>query len=172
MATLILAVFLGVALLGAASSVLVVAVAQRPSARRPHEDAGLLRMTAEVHTGMEQTLVALIRELHLPRGGSDIAYGHLYCSSRGDDLLLIRSRSEIDRGLHAAIRLLPASRFTGLEYRIQQLPGDDALRARVLGLEADLVHAVRAVDGTAEIHLAATGLRQFDALRTLSADPV
>ena len=123
---------------------------------------GLLRMTAEVHTGWEQTLLGLVRELGLPRGAGELRYGQLYVETRSEQRLLVRSRSEIGRGFVGAIDLDPRRGLTRVTYAILRLPGDEALHAQVLDLELLLISALRRIDRNVNVQLAADALRDFN----------
>jgi hypothetical protein len=161
-----LIVLTAVALVGAALGVLVALRGERAGAvhapPRDEQEQGLLRVTGEIHTGWEQTLIGLIRELQLPREASDVAYGALYLESRSEHRLYVRTRSEIGRGFLGVIDIRPRRGPTEITYAIVRLPGDDGLHARVLDFELDLIAAMRRIDGNANVHLAAEALREFD----------
>jgi hypothetical protein len=127
---------------------------------------GLLRVSAEIHTGWEQTLLGVIRELQLPRGAQDVAYGALYLEPRTEHRMLVRTRSEIGRGFLGAIDITPRRGPTHLTYSILRLPGDEQLHSRVLDFELQLISAVRKIDGRANVRLAAEAIREFDRPRT------
>jgi hypothetical protein len=126
------------------------------------QEQGLLRVTAEIHTGWEQTLIGLIRELQLPRSAQDIAYGSLYLEASTEHRMFVRTRSEIGRGFLGAIDIVPRRGPTHLTYAIIRLPGDDQLQGRVLDFELRLIAALRQVDPGANVRLAADALRDFD----------
>ena len=154
-------------LLAVAGAVIGVGVALRSggSDRSPagiHSQQGLLRLTAEVHTGWEQTLLGLIRELGLPRGAGELRYGQLYVETRTEQRLLVRSRSEIGRGFVGAIDLEPRRGLTRVTYAILRLPGDEGLHAQVLDLELHLISALRRIDRDVNVQLAADALRDFN----------
>jgi hypothetical protein len=155
-----------VALVGAGIGVLVALRSEQAGAvhapPRDEQEQGLLRVTAEIHTGWEQTLIGLIRELALPREAVDVAYGALYLESRSEHRLYVRTRSEIGRGFLGVIDIRPRRGPTQVTYGILRLPGDDKLHARVLDFELDLIAAMRRIDGNANVHLAAEALREFD----------
>jgi hypothetical protein len=160
-----LIVLTAVAVVGAAVGVLVAlrsAAAEVGAPPRDEQEQGLLRVTGEIHTGWEQTLIGLIRELRLPRDANDIAYGALYLESRSEHRMFVRTRSEIGRGFLGAIDIVPRRGPTQIAYSILRLPGDEQLHARVLDFELDLIAAMRRVDGNANVHLAAEALREFD----------
>lgn len=155
-----------VAVVGAAIGVLIALRGERTSAvggpPRDEQEQGLLRVTGEIHTGWEQTLIGVIRELQLPREAKDVAYGALYLESRSEHRMYVRTRSEIGRGFLGVIDITPRRGPTQLTYSILRLPGDDQLHARVLDFELDLIAAMRRIDGNANVHLAAEALREFD----------
>lgn len=161
-----LIVLTAVAVLGAALGVLVALRSERASAvgalPREEQEQGLLRVTGQIHTGWEQTLIGLIRELQLPRDPGDVAYGALYLESRTEHRLHVRTRSEIGRGFLGIIDIVPRRGPTEVTYSILRLPGDDQLHARVLDFELDLIAAMRRLDAHANVHLAAEALREFD----------
>ena len=125
-------------------------------------EQGLLRLTADVHTGWEQTLLGLIRELGLPRGAGELRYGQLYVETRTEQRLLVRSRSEIGRGFVGAIDLEPRRGVTRVTYAILRLPGDEGLHAQVLDLELHLIASLRRIDRDVNAQLAADALREFN----------
>ena len=155
-----------VAVVGAALGVLVALRSERAGAvgapPRDEQEQGLVRVTGEIHTGWEQTLIGLIRELQLPRDAKDVPYGALYLESRSEHRMWVRTRSEIGRGFLGVIDITPRRGPTRLSYAILRLPGDDQLHARVLDFELDLIAAMRRIDGNANVHLAAEALREFD----------
>jgi hypothetical protein len=161
-----LIVLTAVALAGAALGVLLTLRGERTGAAgtppRDEREQGLLRVTGEIHTGWEQTLIGLIRELQLPREASDVAYGALYLESRSEHRMHVRTRSEIGRGFLGVIDIVPRRGPTRVTYSILRLPGDDQLHARVLDFELDLIAAMRRIDRHADVHLAAEALREFD----------
>ncbi len=130
------------------------------------QEQGLLRVTAEIHTGWEQTLVGLIRELQLPRSGQDLGYGSMYLEASTEHRMFVRTRSEIGRGFLGAIDIVPRRGPTHLTYAIIRLPGDEELQGRVLDFELRLISALRQVDSRANVRLAADALRDFDRPRT------
>lgn len=156
------------AVLAIAGAVIGVGVALRSGGGDPQPrgsvggEQGLLRMTAEVHTGWEQTLLGLVRELGLPRGAGELRYGQLYVETRSEQRLLVRSRSEIGRGFIGAIDLEPRRGFTRVTYSILRLPGDEALHKQVLDLELHLISALRRIDSDVNVQLAADALRDFN----------
>ena len=157
-----------IAVLGAAVGVAVAlrsGETRTPGTGSRNEEEGLLRVSGEIHTGWEQTLIALIRELHLPRNGADVPYGALYLESSTEHRLYVRTRSEIGRGFLGAIDLTPQRGPTRVAYSILRLPGDEHLHARVLDFELDLIAAMRRVDANANVHLAADALREFERSR-------
>jgi hypothetical protein len=161
-----LIVLTAVAVIGAALGVLVGLRGERAGAvgapPRDQQEQGLLRVTGEIHTGWEQTLIGLSRELRLPREAGDVAYGALYLESRNEHRLNVRTRSEIGRGFLGVIDISPRRGPTHVAYSILRLPGDDQLHARVLDFELDLIAAMRRIDANANVHLAAEALREFD----------
>lgn len=161
-----LIVLTAVAVIGAAIGVLVAlrsaAAGEAGGPPRDQQEQGLLRVTGEIHTGWEQTLIGLIRELQLPRNVNDIPYGALYLESRSEHRMYVRTRSEIGRGFLGAIDITPRRGPTRIAYSILRLPGDEQLHARVLDFELDLISAMRRVDRNADVHLAAEALREFD----------
>jgi hypothetical protein len=155
-----------VAVAGAAIGVLVALRSERAGAvgtpPRDEREQGLVRLTGEIHTGWEQTLIGLIRELRLPRESNDVAYGALYLESRSEHRMYVRTRSEIGRGFLGVIDITPRRGPTQVTYSIRRLPGDDQLHARVLDFELDLISAIRRIDTNSNVHLAAEALREFD----------
>ncbi len=125
-------------------------------------DTGLLRVTAEVHTGWEQTLLGLYRELGLPRQPDGLAYGALYVEPQNEQRLLLRSRSEIGRGFLGAADIQPGRRSTTVRYTILRLPGDDRVRDRVLDLELQIITALRRIDRDVEVQLSGGALRELE----------
>src|SRR4051812_384613 len=87
--------------LGAAVGVGIAVRVGRDTARSgaPGQQIGLERLRGTLHLGAEQTLLGLHREVDLPRGVADVPYGGMYVVDAGDRRLVIRTRSEIDRGL-------------------------------------------------------------------------
>lgn len=154
--------------LAVAGAVIGVLVALRSGDGQPQPrgtvggEQGLLRMTAEVHTGWEQTLLGLVRELGLPRGAGELRYGQLYVETRSEQRLLVRSRSEIGRGFIGAVDLEPRRGFTRVTYAILRLPGDETLNAQVLDLELHLIGALRRIDPDVDVQLAGDALRDFN----------
>jgi hypothetical protein len=139
----------------------------REAGTRDPQEEGLLRVSAEIHTGWEQTLVGLVRELYLPRGAEDIAYGALYLEPRTDRRMFIRTRSEIGRGFLGTVDITPGRGSTHVAYAILRLPGDEQLHARVLDFELRLISAIRSVDRDASVRLAADALRELDRRRPI-----
>lgn len=134
---------------------------------RADQEQGLLRVTAEVHTGWEQTLIGLIRELQLPRTAQDLGYGSLYLESSTEHRMFVRTRSEIGRGFLGAIDIVPRRGPTHLTYAILRLPGDEQLQGQVLDFELRLISALRRVDPGVSVRLAADALRAFDRARAM-----
>jgi hypothetical protein len=165
-----LIVLTAIAVVGAVIGVLVALRGERTGATgasaHDEQEQGLVRLTGEVHTGWEQTLIGLIRELRLPRDANDVAYGALYLESRSEHRMHVRTRSEIGRGFLGVIDITPRRGPTQLTYSIRRLPGDDQLHARVLDFELDLISALRRIDANANVHLAAEALREFDRPRS------
>ncbi|GAA4756962.1 hypothetical protein GCM10025783_32950 [Amnibacterium soli] len=165
-----LIVLTAIAVVGAVIGVLMALRGERTGASgasaHDEQEQGLVRLTGEIHTGWEQTLIGLIRELRLPRDANDIAYGALYLESRSEHRMHVRTRSEIGRGFLGVIDITPRRGPTQLTYSIRRLPGDDQLHARVLDFELDLISAVRRIDANANVHLAAEALREFDRPRS------
>lgn len=153
-----------VAVLGAIAGV-VVAVRSGGLGERARTsvgaEQGLRRVTAEVHTGWEQTLLGLTRELGLPRTPADLRYGQLYLETRTERRVFVRSRSEIGRGFLGAIDLDPRRGLTAVTYAILRLPGDDDLHEAVLGFELALIAALRRLDRDVNVQLAADALRSM-----------
>lgn len=162
---LLLPVLLTLLAVAGAATGIGVALRSGGSDRSPsavHREQGLLRLTAEVHTGWEQTLLGLVRELGLPRGAGELRYGQLYVETRTEQRLLVRTRSEIGRGFVGAIDLEPSRGLTRVSYAILRLPGDEALHAQVLDLELHLIAALRRIDRDVNVQLAADALRDFN----------
>lgn len=125
------------------------------------EQVGLVRLRAQVATGSEQTLVALVRELQVPRGRDGAGYGDLYVEPDHADGLVVRTVSQLDRGLIAPLTLRPGAHCTEITYAIVQLPQDEALHDIALDFEARLVSAVRRIDAGSEVRLAGTASRDL-----------
>lgn len=171
MPLLLLVLLVALAAVGAAVGVVVAVRAGgggTTALRAPEGEQGLLRISAEVRTGWEQTLVGLIRELRLPRDLEGVAYGALYLEQRSEHRMAVRTRSEIGRGFLGAIDIEPRRGSTAVTYAILRLPGDEDLHARVLDLELDLISALRRIDADASIHLAADALRELGRQRRRS----
>ena len=162
LAALIVLVLL--ALAGAAAGIVLAIGGSTPPPGRSatRSDPGLLRLTAELHTGWEQTLIGLSRELGLPRQVGDVAYGNLYLQTDSEQRVLIRSRSEIGRGFIGVTDLHTDRRVTRVRYSIRRLPGDDQVRGRVLELEVRLVAALRRIDPDAIVQLTGTAQHELD----------
>jgi hypothetical protein len=111
--------------------------------------------------GAEQTLLGLHREIDLPRGVGDVPYGGMYLAEAADTRLVVRTRSEIDRGLMSVIDIRRTRTATVVVYSILRLPGDQGLLDAVLALELRLIGAVRRLDRTVEVRLSGTALREF-----------
>lgn len=149
------------AVVGAAVGVVVaLSNAQARDQKTARAEPGLLRVTADVHTGWEQTLLGLHRELGLPRRAEDVPYAGLYLEPLHERQLLIRSRSEIGRGFLGITDITPGRGRTAVTYRILRLPGDERVRESVLGLELQLVRALRRIDRTVSVQLAGGPLRE------------
>ena len=164
MESVLFAALVAVAVLGGAAAVLLTRRAAAPGAQitaAAHPE-GLARIHAEVHTGWEQTLLGLTREVGLPRRSSDVAYGGFYLDPQAEDRLLIRSRSEIGRGYIGSFRLQPRRALTLVDYSIVRLPGDDTLHDRVLALELQIIDALRRIDRNVNVQLTGEALRDFD----------
>lgn len=136
-----------------------------PVAGSSNQQEGLLRVNAEVHTGWEQTLLGVTRELQLPLRAQDVGYGAFYLETRSEHRMFVRTRSEIGRGFVGAIDIHPRRGPTDLTYSILRLPGDDRLHAKVLDFELQLISAIRKIDPNANVRLAAEALREFDRVR-------
>ena len=167
-AVLLLAVL---ALGGAAAGIVVAFTGHGRSTSSSPSEPGLLRITAAVHTGWEQTLIGLYRELALPRQPDGLSYGEFYLESQNEQRLLIRSRSEIGRGFIGVTELHPGRRATIVRYTIRRLPGDEQLRDRVLDLELDLITALRRIDRDVEVQLTSGTLRELERQQQTEAAP-
>ena len=146
---------------GTASVLIALRLAPRSRSGGGDDGRGLLRLTAEVHTGWEQTIIGLLHELGLPRSTEGLRYGQLYVETGTEHLLRVRSRSEIARGFLGAIEVRPARRLTAVTYTIVRLPPDDDLQWRVLDLELELVAALRRIDRHVDLQLSAGTLREL-----------
>lgn len=133
-------------------------------------EQGLQRITAAVHTGWEQTLIGLIRELALPRSIEGLRYGQPYLEMRSEQRVLLRTRSEIGRGFLAAIDLVPARGRTVVTYAILRLPGDEDLNPQVLELELRVISALRRLDPNLDAQLSGEALRNFGRLREVDPE--
>lgn len=127
----------------------------------PEGEAGVTRLRADVHSGLEQTTIALIRELRLPHGADGASYGTLYVESAPQGGLLIRSHSMMGRGLYAVVALGASRTQTSVAYAIVRLPSDDSLHPAVHDMELTLVRALRCIDAKADIRLSSTAFRDF-----------
>jgi hypothetical protein len=167
-------VLTALAVLGAVVAVTVALRSGRaggPARRSATAERGLLRITASVHTGWEQTVLGLIREIGLPLEPTDLSYGRLYLQRVTEERTLIRSRSEIGRGFLGAIDITPARGATRVQYAILRLPGDDRINTAVLDLELRLVTALRRVDAHVDLQLSADALRNLDGVRPSPESP-
>lgn len=126
----------------------------------PGEEVGLVRLRAQVATGAEQTLVALVRELQVQRGSDGAGYGELYLDPDSDGVV-VRTVSVLDRGLVAPVTLRPGTHCTEVTYAIVQLPQDEGLHAVALGFEAHLIAALRRIDASSEVRLTGTTMRDL-----------
>lgn len=133
-------------------------------------EQGLQRIVASVHTGWEQTLIGLIRELSLPRTIEGLRYGQLYLEMQSEQRILLRTRSEIGRGFLAAVDLVPERGRTRVVYAILRLPGDEDLNQQVLDLELRVIAALRRLDPNLDAQLSGEALRNYGRLRE-PADP-
>ena len=169
---------LALSLLALVGAVIGVAAATRVTGDRGRSQSardrgqGLLRMTAEVHTGWEQTLIGLIRGLALPRRPDEVGYGQLYVEAQTEHRVLVRTRSEIGRGFIGAVDIEPTRGPTRVSYAILRLPGDEELQMRVLELELQIISVLRRIDHDVNVHLAADALRNFDSARQTVVEPV
>lgn len=163
--TALVIVLTALAVVGAAAGVLAALRTGGPgdrARRATGSEQGLLRITAVVHTGWEQTLVGLVRELGLPREATDLRYGQLYLDVQDEHRSLVRSRSEIGRGFVGAIDIKPARNATRFTYAILRLPGDEDVNALILDLELRIVAGLRRIDPGVDLHLSADALRNLD----------
>ncbi|MFD1722031.1 hypothetical protein ACFSBI_10755 [Amnibacterium endophyticum] len=126
----------------------------------PGDEVGLVRLRAQVATGSEQTLVALVRELQVQRGADGVGYGELYVDADADGLV-VRTMSVLDRGLVAPLTLRPGAHCTDVTYAIVQLPQDEALHQVALQFEARLISALRRIDADSQVRLAGTTMRDL-----------
>jgi hypothetical protein len=166
-------VLTALAVLGAVVAVTVALRAGRSGGRARRTataERGRLRITAAVHTGWEQTVLGLIREIGLPLEPTDLPYGRLYLQRVTEERTLIRSRSEIGRGFLGAVDITPGRGSTRVQYAILRLPGDDRINSAVLDLELRIVTALRQVDPRVDLQLSADALRNLDGIRP-PADP-
>lgn len=165
-----LIVLTAVAVIGATIGVVVAlrsgGSGQQPTRATVDQQEGLLRVNAEIHTGWEQTLLGIVRELYLPRSDDAVAYGALYLEPTTEHRMFVRTRSEIGRGFVGAIDIIPRRGPTRLTYAILRLPGDEVLHGRVLDFELHLISAIRKIDTNANVHLAADALREIDRPRS------
>lgn len=155
----VVAICLLSALVGVVAAVRVLRRIDR--ADPPSTETGVTRLRAEVHSGLEQTTIALIRELRLPHGADGAAYGALYVEPGAQGGLTIRSHSMMGRGLQALVALRAGRDRTTVSYAIARLPSDDSLYPAVHDLELALVRALRRIDSHADIRLSSTAFRQF-----------
>lgn len=163
--------FIALIALAVVGGVVAVLYASRavPETGRPRqtvEHDGVVRVRAEVHTGWEQTLLGLTRELGLPRRSDDVPYGGFYLDPQSEERVLVRSRSEIGRGYIGALQLTPQRGLTVVDYSIVRLPGDETLHDRVLGLELQVISALRRIDRDVDVQLSGAALREFDRPRS------
>ena len=158
----LLAVLLGA--VGVGVGVVLVVRSGRPIPGVPDPGSGTLRVRADLHTGVEQAMVGIMRTLSLVGGPNDAAYGQMYVQPAGDRQLIIGSRSEIGRGFRALIDMERGRSLTHVSYSIVQLPSDDSLHAAVLQFELLLIEAIRRVDPNADVRLVGRALRDLDRL--------
>ena len=149
MIVLVLLALLAVA--GATVGVVVVLRRGAERSSRLEADPVSPRVSAEVHAGQEQVLIHLARSLTLPSDRDDVAYGEIYIAGSAGMTLRLASRSEIGRGFEAEVRVRRTRRASLAEYYILRLPGDEALHARIAGLDDQIAHALHALDPEAHV---------------------
>lgn len=169
--TIAVALLAALALAGAGAGIVLAFSGHGRTTSAGPAEPGLLRITATVHTGWEQTLIGLYRELGLPREPDGLSYGALYLESQNEQRLLIRSRSEIGRGFIGVAELHPGRRATIVRYTIRRLPGDERVRDRVLDLELDLITALRRIDRDVEVQLTGGTLRELERQEQVADSP-
>jgi hypothetical protein len=147
---------------GATIAVALVLRGARPAVGAPDTTAGTLRVRAELHTGVEQALLGIMRTLSLVGRPGDAAYGQMFVQPESDTRLLIGSRSEIGRGFRAVIMFARGRSTTSVTYSILRLPGDESIHAAVLQFELLLIEAIRKVDANADVRLVGRALRDLD----------
>ncbi|WP_375389556.1 hypothetical protein [uncultured Amnibacterium sp.] len=146
---------------GAGVAIAVSVVGRAARVPPPGLEAGLGRLTAEVHTGAERAAVGLVRELGLPRSPGGVEYGGFYIEMQADTGIRVRSRSMIGRGFVGSVRMSRGRRATSVVYSILRLPDDESLHVAVLGLELELVGALRRIDPEASVRLSSTAFREM-----------
>jgi hypothetical protein len=149
--------------LGMAAAIIVVLRVGRTTAAAiaPGQQVGLERLRATLHMGAEQTLLGIHREIDLPKGAGEVPYGGMYVAEAADTRLVVRTRSELDRGLMSVIDIRRTRTATVVVYSILRLPGDQDLLDAVLALELRLIKAVRRLDRSVDVRLSGTALREF-----------
>ncbi len=159
--------------LGAAGAAVGIALVMRTARASPNgadTTSGTVRVEAEVHTGLEQTMVGVVRALSLVGSPGDAAYGKMFVQQADARTLLVGSRSEIGRGFRAALSLEPGRGLTRVRYAILRLPGDESLHAAVLQFELLLIEALRRLDPDVAVHLEGTALRDLERVRPASGE--
>jgi hypothetical protein len=148
--------------IGATVAVVLVLKVARPALGAPDRSSGTLRVRAELHTGVEQALLGIMRTLSLVGRPGDAAYGQMFVQPEGDTRLIVGSRSEIGRGFRAAIEFERSRSTTSVTYSILRLPGDESVHSAVLQFELLLIEAIRRVDANADVRLVGRALRDLD----------
>jgi hypothetical protein len=141
------------AIAGAVAGVVVIIRRGLDHSGRLEADPTSPRVSAEVHAGEEQVLIHLARSLALPSDRDDVGYGEIYVAGSAGMTMKLASRSEIGRGFDAEVRVQRTRQASIAEYYILRLPGDDALHARIAGLDDEIARALRALDPQAQIRL-------------------
>ena len=141
--------------------------AGRSRADRPDTASGTTRVRAEVHDGLEQTMLGIVRALAVVGTPSDAAYGRIWAQQTDDRHLLVGSRAEAGHGFRAVIGLTRGRGRTDVEYAITRLPGGDALHSAVLQFELLLIEALRRLDPDADVRLLGTALRDLERTRAV-----
>lgn len=151
---------------GAAVGIVLVLRAGRPRTGAADVAAGTIRVRAEVHTGLEQAMLGIVRSLALVGSPQDAAYGRIWAQQEDDHHLVVGSRSEIGRGFRAVIGLQRGRSRTHVEYAITRLPSDESLHAAVLQFELLLIEALRRLDPNVDVRLLGTALRDLERARS------
>jgi hypothetical protein len=155
---MVMLVVLGaLALVGAATGIVVVVRQGAQPALRLEADPMSPRVVAEVRAGEEQVLIHLARSLMLPSGRDDVAYGEIYIAGSAGMTMKLASRSEIGRGFDGEVRVHRTKRASIAEYYILRLPGDETLHRRIAALDDQIATALTVLDPHAQVRRTGRG---------------